>query len=66
MQQNNDGRRSFLKQVLAGSAVAAGVALTGKKVRAKETMKARYSGSASDEVLYQETEAFKKYYESLR
>jgi hypothetical protein len=50
--------------VLAGSAVAAGAALTGKKAHAGETLKTRYSGSG--EVLYQETDAFKKYYESLR
>jgi hypothetical protein len=64
MQQNDESRRSFLKQVLAGSAVAAGAALTGKKAHAGETLKTRYSGSG--EVLYQETDAFKKYYESLR
>ena len=62
MQQNDESRRSFLKQVLAGSAVAAGAALTGKKVRAGEKIKTR----VSDEVLYRESEAFKKYYDSLR
>ena len=62
MQQNDENRRSFLKQVLAGSAVATGAALTGKKARAKESKTAQ----RSDEVLYQETEAFKNYYKSLR
>jgi hypothetical protein len=66
MQQKDESRRSFLKQVLAGSAVVAGAALTGKKAQAGETLKARYSSPDSDEVLYQETDAFKKYYESLR
>jgi len=62
MQQNDESRRSYLKQVLAGTAVAAGTALTGKKVRAGEKIKTR----VSDEVLYQESDAFKKYYDSLR
>jgi len=66
MQQKDESRRSFLKQVLAGSAVVAGAALTGKKAQARETMKTRYQGPGSDEVLYKETDAFKKYYESLR
>lgn len=62
MQQNDESRRSFLKQVLAGSAVATGVALTGKKASARENKAAQ----RSDEVLYHETEAFKNYYKSLR
>ncbi len=62
MQQNDESRRSFLKQVLAGSAVAAGATLTGKKVRALETRKTR----VSNEVLYHESDDFKKYYDSLR
>ena len=62
MQQNDENRRSFLKQVLAGSAVATAVALTSKKAGAKENKAAQ----RSDEVLYQETDAFKNYYKSLR
>jgi len=62
MQQNDDSRRSFLKQALAGSAIVAGSALVGKKARAKKQAEAKRPG----EVLYQESEAFKKYYESLR
>jgi hypothetical protein len=62
MQQNKDSRRSFLKHVLAGTAVAAGTALTGKKARAGEKIQTRQPG----EILYSETDNFKKYYESLR
>ncbi len=62
MQQNDDSRRSFLKQALAGSAIVAGTVLVGKKARAKKQTETK----RPDEVLYQKTEAFKKYYESLR
>ena len=63
MQQNDESRRSFLKQVLAGSAVVAGAALTEKKARdGEKTVKAQQS----DEILYHESKAFKKYYDSLR
>jgi len=62
MQQTQDNRRSFLKHVLAGTAIVAGTTLTGKKARAGEKMKA----AQPEEILYRETENFKKYYESLR
>jgi len=62
MQQNDESRRSFLKQVLAGSAVVAGAALTEKKARAGEAVKTQKSG----EILYRESKAFTKYYDSLR
>lgn len=62
MQQNEDSRRSFLKHVLAGSAIVASTALTGKKAKAREQQEA----NRPDEMLYRETEDFKKYYESLR
>ncbi len=62
MKQNDDKRRSFLKQIFAGTAVVAGSALVGKKAAARETEKAKHS----DEVLYKKTDAFKKYYDSLR
>ncbi len=62
MQHNDDGRRSFLKQVLSGTAVVAGVALSGKKAKAKQ----QQTVQQGDDVLYKETEAFKKYYQSLR
>ncbi len=62
MKQNDDKRRSFLKQIFAGTAVIAGSALVGKKVKARESgMEKR-----PDEVLYKKTEAFKNYYDSLR
>jgi hypothetical protein len=62
MKQNDDKRRSFLKQIFAGTAVVAGSALVGKKVKAQETGKT----PQPDEVLYKKTDAFKKYYDSLR
>ncbi len=62
MQKNDDNRRSFLKQVLAGSALVAGTTLAGKKAKAQEGKANRNP----DETLYRETEAFKKYYDSLR
>lgn len=62
MQQKDDNRRSFLKQLLAGSAIVAGSTLIGKKTQAKEQIE----GKRPDEILYRKSESFKKYYESLR
>ncbi len=62
MKETDDKRRSFLKQLLAGSAVAAGSALVGKKVSARETEQKK----RPDEILYRKTDDFKKYYNSLR
>ena len=62
MQQKDDNRRSFLKQLLAGSAIVAGSTLIGKKAPAKEQIE----GKRPDEILYRKSESFKKYYESLR
>ncbi len=62
MKQNDEKRRSFLKQILGGSAIVAGAALTGRKVHADEISDIK----RPEEVLYKKTEAFKKYYDSLR
>jgi hypothetical protein len=62
MQQKDDNRRSFLKQIVAGSAIVAGSTLVVKKAKAKEQKEAK----RPDEILYRKTEAFEKYYESLR
>ncbi len=62
MKENDGKRRSFLKQIFAGSAIVAGSALVGKKVQAKETAKSK----RPEEVLYKKSEAFQKYYDSLR
>ncbi len=62
MREEKEVRRSFLKHILAGSAVVAAT-LAGKK-------KANASGQVvrpeGDEVLYKETEDFKKYYRSIQ
>jgi len=63
MKKDEEGRRSFLKHVLAGSAVVAGVAATRKPAAAGQTLKIDRSRS---DILYRETDAFKKYYESIR
>ncbi|WP_156792250.1 hypothetical protein [Desulfotalea psychrophila] len=60
MKKEQGKRRSFLKHILAGSAAVAGVAVTRKKAQAADLQKV-----AGSEVLYQETEDFKKYYKSL-
>jgi hypothetical protein len=62
MKQNDDQRRSFLKQIFAGTAVVAGSALVGIKAKAQETAATK----RPDEVLYKKSDAFKKYYDSLR
>lgn len=61
MKKDETGRRSFLKQLVAGSAVAATV-FHGKTANAKEQESTRQT----DEILYRESEDFKDYYKSLR
>jgi hypothetical protein len=62
MKQNDDKRRSFLKQIFAGTAVVAGSAIVGRRAKAQGNA----AGKRPDEVLYTKSDAFKKYYESLR
>lgn len=62
MKEEKELRRSFLKRMLAGSAVVA------TSIAAIKPAKANPQGpvvSEGDEVLYKETRAFKKYYETL-
>ena len=63
MQQNDDNRRSFLKQILAGTAVVAGTTLVGKRAKAQQESQAK---KRAGEILYKKTESFEKYYDSLR
>lgn len=62
MKENDEQRRSFLKQILTGSAIITGSALSGHKAQAKETA----NNSRPQEILYTESDAFQKYYDSLR
>ena len=62
MKQNSDNRRSFLKHIAGGTAVSVGCILSGKKAAARETKGLK----RPDEVLYKKTDAFQKYYDSLR
>jgi len=62
MQEEKEVRRSFLKHILAGSAVAAATLVGKKTVNAKE----QPVKPEGNEILYSESEAFKKYYRSLR
>jgi hypothetical protein len=63
MKENEKGRRSFLKHLMAGTAVVAGVAGTKKSAQAKKALDTPLDES---ETLYKETDAFKQYYKSLR
>jgi len=62
MKQEQDKRRSFLKHILAGSAVVVGAAAAIKPAKAKQA-EARVD---SQEVLYTKSADFDKYYKSLR
>ena len=62
MKNNEDSRRTFLKSLLAGSAVAAGVASTAKPSRAAVQKQRQMT---EQEILYRETDEFKRYYKSL-
>ena len=59
-----NSRRSFIKGLVAGSAVFAGLlSASDRNAHADE----EHSGdSCPGEVLYRETEAFREYYEMLR
>ncbi len=63
MEKDQDKRRSFLKHILAGAAVVAGTVAAIKPARAKTVQQPLQGGG---DVLYHESDAFKKYYDSLR
>lgn len=63
MKESGEGRRSFLKHLVAGTAMVAGVAGTKKKAHAKG---AQSPQSRPSEILYTETDEFRNYYKSLR
>jgi hypothetical protein len=60
--QEYDNRRSYLKYVLAGTVAGAATAAI---VRTAQANSAPVSNHL-DETLYHESEAFKKYYNTLR
>ncbi len=62
MKKDQETRRSFLKHILAGSAVVAGAVSTVRPAKAKSGPEIQ----GKDEILYHESEAFKRYYKSLR
>ncbi len=62
MKKEREARRSFLKHILAGSAVVAGTVSSVKPVKARPGRE----GKKENEILYHESEAFEKYYKSLR
>jgi len=57
----DDSRRTFLKQVLTGAAVVGAAAIVRPAKAKSASMLNR-----SDEILYHESESFKKYYKTLR
>ncbi|MEA3467996.1 MAG: transcriptional initiation protein Tat [Thermodesulfobacteriota bacterium] len=61
MKKDDADRRSFLKTLMTGSAIAAATFSAGT-IKAKEQDTAR----KTDEILYRESEDFKDYYKSLR
>ncbi len=61
MKSADSNRRSFLKTLFAG-AVTTAVVRGAKEASAGQTL----NRQGIEETLYRETEAFKKYYESLR
>jgi len=60
MKKTEDNRRSFLKHVLAATAVVAGSAAIVRPAKAKP------AAQGPVETLYRESENFKKYYQSLK
>lgn len=62
MEREGDDRRLFLKHIVAGTAAVVGAAAMIKPA----TAKALPAACRPPESLYHESEAFKKYYKSLR
>ncbi len=62
MEKEQDNRRSFLKHMLAGTAAVVGTAAAVTAAKAKSDA----AGRLQNEVLYHESDDFKKYYKSLR
>lgn len=62
MEKDQDKRRSFLKHILAGAAAVAGSVAVIKPAKAKSAAPVKEDG----DVLYHESESFKKYYDSLK
>ena len=62
MKEDKDKRRSFLKHVLAGAAVVVGSAAAIKPAKAKTAVQPE----ECNDILYRESESFKKYYDSLK
>jgi len=62
MENEKKQRRSFLKHILAGSAALAATGTAIKPARAGTSEQL----DSKDEILYQESDSFKKYYKSLR
>ncbi len=62
MEKDQEKRRSFLKHILAGAAVVAGTVTMKKKANAKPLL----DQEDTKDVLYRESDDFKKYYRSMR
>ncbi len=63
MKREHEARRTFLKSVLAGSAVAAGVVTAGGRVAGAGTTDRQRRPA---EILHRDTEEFRRYYETLK
>jgi len=63
MKNEQDKRRSFLKHLLAGATVVAGTVAAIRPAKAKPAISEKESGV---DVLYHESESFKKYYDSIK
>jgi hypothetical protein len=61
MKKKEDNRRTFLKHVLTATTVVGAAAIV-RPAKAKSAS----IFSRSDEILYYESESFKKYYKTLR
>jgi hypothetical protein len=62
MEKQDDARRSFLKRFLAGAGVIAGAVAVARSAKAGPVK----PGPEKNHDLYRETQAFSKYYKSLR
>ena len=67
MEQKSDRakRRSFVKGIFCGALGICGLSAASRS-RGEEELHPRRGARSSDEVLYRETEEFRRYYESLR
>lgn len=62
----DNARRAFMRGIFAGALGVSAIAASGKAGQGRAQAHGAQAGQGGDEVLYRETEEFRRFYESLR